>query len=76
MKTIFAKEKSEYLHSLIVAINLNLHQDTRSKAIQRMAELEAIVKNQGDELQIVITSKNTEYHGTAPPMSMADIKNQ
>ena len=74
MKTIFAKEKSEYLHKLIDAINLNLSEKTRTDAIKRMGELESIVKQKGDELQIIITTIQTKPNGSAPPMSMEDIQ--
>jgi len=73
MKTIFAKEKSEYIHKLNDAINGKLSESVRISAIKRMAELESIVKQQGDELQIIVTSKNTPRGNTAPPMTMEDI---
>ena len=76
MKTIFAKEKSEYLHHLIVAINLNLSEETRIKAIKRMTQLESLVKEKNDELQIVVTTVKTNTMRTAPPMSMEDIKKE
>jgi len=73
MKTIFAKEKSEYLHCLTNVINYNLTPEFRHNAYRRMQELETIVKNQGDELAIIVTTINTNTRKTAPPMTKEDI---
>ncbi len=75
MKTILARKKSEYLHCLINVINYHIDPIIRQSSYNRMQELEKQVKELGDELQIVITSKNTNKMKTAPPMTMKDIEN-
>lgn len=74
MKTILAKEKSEYLHRLNDVINYHLDPVIRQSSYNRMQELEKQVKEIGDELQIIVTSKNTNKMKTAPPMTMEKIK--
>ena len=75
MKTKFAKEKSEYAHLLVKAINLKLEPYQRVAAINRLKEIEYIIKEQGDEIIFIVTTKDTNNHESAPPMSMEDIKN-
>jgi len=75
MKTIFAKEKSEYLHCLMDCINSDIDDITRLAKIKRMVELENLVYSKGDELTIIVTTKSTTGIGeTALPMTMKDIK--
>lgn len=74
MKTIFAVEKSEYLHSLMILMNYNIPLSEREIALDKMAEIEKQVKKQGDEIQIIITTKKTIKTGGIPPMSQEDIK--
>jgi len=76
MKTIFAKEKSEYLYCLLNVINYNLTPEFRHISYLRMQKLETIVKNQGDELQIIVSTINTNTRKTAPPMTMEDITHE
>ncbi len=75
MKTILAKEKSEYSHCLINFINLKLNHKVRYANYSRMRELEKIIKEKGDEIQIIITTKNTNELRIAPAMTMENIKN-
>lgn len=76
MKTEFAKEKSEYSHLLVKCINNLLSEEIRQKAMLRIAEIESKIKKQGDEITIIVATKNSnimEHAGI--PMSMENIKN-
>jgi len=69
MYTIFAYEKSEYCVALSNFINLKLSHKERYENYKRIKELEEIIKKEGDEIQIIITTKNTPRPlVTAPPM--------
>lgn len=73
MKTIFAEAKSQYSHALINFINFKLTPTVRYENYRRMQEIEEYVKEEGDEIQIVITTKNTPRPGqTAPAMEPED----
>jgi len=70
MKTILAVEKSEYSRCLDRVINYKLPEQERQQAYDMMQELEQKAKDMGDELQIIITSKNTPRPlETAPAMT-------
>jgi len=77
MKTEFAKEKSEYSHLLMKSLYKTINPATHFKIIIRMKELEEIVKSQGDELSIIVTTVKTNpmKDKSAPPMTMEKIKN-
>jgi len=77
MKTKFAKEKSEYAYCLVKCINKALSIDEGIENIKRMKELENIVKEQGDELIFIVTTRDTNpmKEKTAAPMTMEKIKN-
>jgi len=74
MKTILAAQKSEYLHCLMECINYKLSDMQRRMTYHRLQEIEKIVKDTGDEIQIIITTKNTNRILSALPMSMEDIE--
>ena len=70
MKTIFAYEKSEYSRALVNFLNLKLKHKERYENYRRMEELDEIVKNAGDELEVIITTVNTPRPlGTALAMA-------
>jgi len=73
MKTIFAVQKSDYSHCLMKYIR-GCDEITRENAYNRMMQIEKEVKSKGDEIQIVITTKNTPYKGTAPAMTEENIE--
>lgn len=69
MYTILAAEKSEYSKALHTFLNLKLKPKERYAAFRIMQELEESVREAGDDLEIIITSKNTPRPlDTAPPM--------
>lgn len=70
MKTKYAYEKSEYARSLGKAINLKLKSNERIEAINRLKELEEIIKKEGDEIIFIVTARDTNPMPgkTAPPM--------
>lgn len=69
MKTKFAKAKSEYSQALHNFINLTLTHKERYKNYRRMTEIEKYLKEEGDEICIIISTINTTPKGiTAPPM--------
>ena len=72
MKTIFAVQKSEYSHCLIKFIG-EASETERADAYFRMKEIEQEVKDSGDEIQIVITTKNTSNQYVAPAMTEENI---
>lgn len=74
MKTIFATEKSEYSYCLIKSIDNKTPPTVRLDCFSRMREIERYIKSQGDEIQIVVTTKNTSNQYVAPAMTEADIK--
>ncbi len=68
-KPIFVYEEGEYALALFNFMNLKLTHKVRFENYHRMQELEEIVKKEGDELQIIITTKNTPRPiEIAPPM--------
>jgi len=70
MKTKYAKEKSEYARSLGRAINLKLEPYQRIDAIARLKEIEEVIKEKGDEIIFIVTTRDTNPmpNKTAPPM--------
>lgn len=72
MKTKFAKEKSEYAH-LISQLMSNDNSLIKYFQLIKLKKLEDKVKEQGDELIFIVTTKNTnpleEGKTCAPPMS-------
>ena len=73
MKTIFAKEKSEYSHLLIQAMRIDIGPMERIHISDRMKEIERLITDQMDEIQIIVTTKNTKTFETAPAMTMENI---
>lgn len=73
MKTIFAVEKSEYLTLLMKFIG-KCSEIERRNAYNRMKEIEEYIKSQGDEIRIVITTRDTDNIYTAPAMSEEEIE--
>ena len=76
MKTIFAVEKSEYSHCLMKFLNLDEDEEYRCKYYNIMKEIEEKVKSLGDEIQIVITTKNTSNQYVAPAMTEENIEKE
>ena len=71
MHVVLALEKSQYSWWLCKVINYNLSEQERQQAYDAMQVIENKVKEMGDELQILITSKNTPRPLTsAPPMKI------
>ena len=74
MKTQYAYEKSAYSEALINFLNLKLKHKERYENFRRMQEIEEILKKDGDEIQIIITTKNTspfvEGQQVAKPMEL------
>lgn len=69
MKTILAAEKSEYSKALHTFLNLKLKPKQRYAAFRIMQEIEESIKEIDDEIEIIITTKNTPRPlDTAPPM--------
>lgn len=73
MKTIFAVQKSEYSHNLMTFIGESSELQKRM-AYFRMKEIEQEVKDSGDEIQIVVTTKNTSNQYVASAMTEENIK--
>ncbi len=73
MKTKFARQKSEYSYCLINYLNC-LSPFKKIKYSRRMREIQQEIKDLGDEIQIVITTKNTSNKYVAPAMTEEDIK--
>ena len=73
MKIKYAREKSLYSTHLMRVINPNLSELDREESLVRMTEIETFLKSEGDEIKIIITTKNTNpiKDKSAPPM---DIK--
>lgn len=55
----FAKEKSEYSYCLLRFINLKLKPKERYTCFRRMQEIEEFLKEKGDEIAIIISTKNS-----------------
>ena len=76
MKTKFAKEKSEYSHLIRELLNFNWGgHATPEDLMNKIHVVEEQVKDQGDELVIIVTTRDTNPYKSAPPMTMEDIKN-
>lgn len=73
MKTISAVEKSEYSRCLVKFLG-KCTDIERKDAYIRMQEIEAYIKSQGDEIRIVITTRDTDNMYTAPAMSEEEIE--
>lgn len=73
MKTIFAVQKSEYSRCLMKYIGVCTDKE-RVESYYRMKEIEKEIKDFGDEIEIVITTKNTSNKYVAPAMSEENIK--
>lgn len=76
MKTKFAKEKSEYAHLITDLLNKDMNEQGQMTTLQHIKLLEESIKNQGDELIFIVTTKNTNpmKEKTAAPMTMENIK--
>jgi len=59
MKTKYAYEKSEYSIALHNFINLKLKHKERYENFKRMQEIEEILRKDGDNIQIVVTTVKT-----------------
>ncbi len=72
MKTKYAYEKSKYVRSLADAINLKLKPSERIEAINKLKELEQIIKKEGDEIIFIVTTRdsNPMLDKTATPMEV------
>ena len=73
---IFAKEKSEYSHLIWKNIeDFNLSEKERRDNLSRIQEIEQYLKTRGDEIMVIVTTKNTNpmTDNCAPPMSMENI---
>lgn len=73
MKTNLAVQKSEYSRCLMKYIGI-CSNDERRSAYFRMQQIEQEVKDLGDEIEIVITTKNTTNKYVAPAMTEENIK--
>jgi hypothetical protein len=74
MKTIFAKEKSEYSRLIWQNIeNFDLTEEDRKKNFKRIQQLEEEIKKQGDKIITIVTTENTNKIEYAPPMVMDKI---
>ena len=67
MKTVFAKMKSEYLHCLDNCMDYNLSETFRKESIQRLHEIQMLVRGDDDEILLMVTSNKTN------PMSKKHI---
>ena len=70
MKTEFAKEKSAYSIALHTFLDERMPIDVRNTAKQVMQGVEDVLKEEGDEIAIIITTVNTNplKEKSAPPM--------
>ena len=75
MKTKFATEKSEYCLLMVDLMNDNLSVAVRDKALDRMKVIEKTIKDQGDELIFIVTTRDTNpmKDKTAPPKPKSAI---
>jgi len=71
--TEFAKEKSEYSYCLLNFINLKLTHAQRYENYRRMQEIEESLKEQGDEIAIIISTKNTSKDFALTAMSPENL---
>lgn len=63
----FSQEKSQYSHCLSNFINLKLAHNQRYENYRTMQEIEELLIQQGDEIAIIISTKNT-YPDSITPM--------
>ena len=75
MKTKYTVEKSEYSHCLHIFIG-NASEFQKRQAYGRMKKIEKYIKEQGDEIIIVISTRDTwdDNETYAPSMTLEDIK--
>ena len=75
MKVKYAKEKSEYSYRLWKCVEPSTSNDERIKNYNRLKQLESFFKSQDDEVEIIVTTRDTFEGKCAPPMTMEKIKN-
>jgi len=79
LKTKFAEEKSEYAQLIKNLMHYHPTVKEYTGVMKRLEALEKIIKDQGDELIFIVTTRDTnplvEGKTCAPPMSEKDIKN-
>jgi len=59
MKIKFAVEKSEYSYNMWKCIEVSTSDQVRKRCYARLKEIESYLKSQGDNIQVIVTTKNT-----------------